>query len=61
MSDVAYVVLTVALFAVLALALRGLERLVGEPEGHQHSELDGPERSQRVRAERSESRERSEP
>lgn len=27
MSDVAYVVLTVALFAVLALALRGLERL----------------------------------
>jgi hypothetical protein len=27
MSDVAYVVLTVALFALLALALRGLERL----------------------------------
>jgi hypothetical protein len=28
MSDVIYVVLTVALFVVLALALRGLERLV---------------------------------
>jgi nitrate reductase NapE component len=27
MSDVAYVVLTVALFGLLALALRGLERL----------------------------------
>ena len=27
MSDVVYVVLTVALFALLALALRGLERL----------------------------------
>lgn len=42
MSDVAYVVLTVGLFAVLTLALRGLERLVGEPVGHQHSERSEP-------------------
>lgn len=28
MSDVAFVVLTIALFVVLTLALRGLERLV---------------------------------
>ena len=32
MADVAYVALTVLLFGLLAVALRGLERLVGAPE-----------------------------
>ncbi len=30
MADVAYVMLTIVLFGLLALALRGLERLVGD-------------------------------
>lgn len=31
MADVAYVALTVLLFGLLAVVLRGLERLVGTP------------------------------
>ncbi|HWR48943.1 MAG TPA: hypothetical protein VN327_15230 [Pseudonocardiaceae bacterium] len=35
MSDVAFIVLTIAVFAVLALAVRGVERLVGQTQGNE--------------------------
>jgi hypothetical protein len=35
MSDVAFIVLTIAVFAVLALAVRGVERLVGQTPGNE--------------------------
>lgn len=47
MSDVAFIVLTIAVFAVLALAVRGVERLVGSPLDSDRADLpgvgDGPE------------------
>lgn len=35
MSDVAFLVLTIAVFAVLALTVRGVERLVGQSPGNE--------------------------
>lgn len=41
MSDVAFIVLTIAVFAVLALAVRGMERLVGQTPGNEPAILVG--------------------
>jgi hypothetical protein len=41
MSDVAFIVLTIAVFAVLALAVRGVERLVGQTPGNEPAILVG--------------------
>lgn len=45
MSDVAYVVLTIGLFAVLALVLRGLEGLLAEPGAPERGERSSRGRS----------------
>lgn len=42
MPDVAFVVLTIAVFAVLALAVRGVEHLVGSPSTATSSSAASP-------------------
>jgi hypothetical protein len=41
--DVAFIVLTIVVFAVLALAVRGVERLVGQALGSERAEQPGAE------------------
>ncbi|MBV9163588.1 MAG: hypothetical protein JO309_14160 [Pseudonocardiales bacterium] len=41
MPDVAFIVLTIVVFAVLALAVRGVERLVGQALKSERADLPG--------------------
>jgi hypothetical protein len=41
MPDVVFIVLTIAVFAVLALAVRGVERLVGQALESERAERPG--------------------
>lgn len=41
MSDVAFIVLTIVVFAVLAMAVRGVERLVGQAPEREGAGLPG--------------------